>query len=81
MIDFVTIEKMDAESLALASKVTTHMRECEACMRKVRAFGVIYNELKQLGRKKEARKVLSDMTGQILTDAEPSVESADGIRS
>ena len=46
MIDFVSFDRIDPQTLANASAVTTHIRTCSACLRRVNAFQMIYDELK-----------------------------------
>lgn len=40
---------LDDKSLKNAAVVTGHITECETCLRKVKAFQVIYDEFVQLG--------------------------------
>ena len=49
MIDFVSFDRIDPQTLANASAVTTHIRTCSACLRRVNAFQMIYDELKDRG--------------------------------
>lgn len=49
MIEFVSLDTLDAKSLALASNVTTHIRNCPHCRGTVRAFQVICDEMTALG--------------------------------
>ena len=44
MIDFVSFDRIDPQTLANASAVT-----CSACLRRVNAFQMIYDELKDRG--------------------------------
>ncbi len=46
IIEFVSAEEFNDRFLELASDVTTHICECEECRRKVRAFQMVYDELK-----------------------------------
>ena len=41
MIAFVSMDTLDEASLALASKVTTHIRSCTRCKGTLRAFQLI----------------------------------------
>ncbi len=67
MIDFVSFDKMDAESLAKASYVNSHIRSCEQCLRKVRAFQTVYDELVRMGNKVAFRDVARDMVKEELS--------------
>ena len=58
MIDFVSFNKLDHESLALASKVNTHILECNACRKKAEAFQLVYDELVRMGRKDDFQTLI-----------------------
>lgn len=57
-IDFVSMNRMDEQSMELASKVNTHIGECENCLRKLRAFQSVYDEMCKLGTKSDYRKMV-----------------------
>lgn len=42
---YVSLKKLDEEAFALASKVDTHIRECDQCLELVRAVRTIHDEL------------------------------------
>ena len=42
IIDFVSISELDGASLELASRVNSHILKCPECLRKVEAFGELY---------------------------------------
>lgn len=46
IIEFVSAETFNDSFVKLASEITTHIRECEECRCKVRAFQTVYDELK-----------------------------------
>ena len=48
IIEFVSAETFNDSFVKLASEVTTHIRDCDECRRKVRAFQDVYDELKDL---------------------------------
>ena len=50
VIGFVSFTKLDAETKALVAKVNNHMLHCPACMRTVRAFQLVYDELDRMGQ-------------------------------
>ena len=62
MIDFVSIKKIDASSLALASRVNTHIRECDRCLSRVRALVDIYDELERRGLDNNASLLLEALS-------------------
>lgn len=44
IIDFVSIREWTEESLALIARVNGHIRSCDACLKRVQAFRLIYEE-------------------------------------
>ncbi|MBQ8058113.1 MAG: hypothetical protein IJ275_07270 [Ruminococcus sp.] len=44
---FVSINKMDDESMSLASKVNLHILKCDKCLKVVEAYQELYDGLKQ----------------------------------
>lgn len=45
MIDFVSLTELNDEAIELSQQVNGHIRACDECMKKVRAFQDIYDEL------------------------------------
>ncbi len=73
MIDFVSFNDLEPETLALASRVSAHILTCEACRAKVEAFQSVYDEFVRTNRfdaltdeaaeaakKAEARRLLGE---------------------
>lgn len=58
IIDFVSFESINEESLRLASRVNGHIRECEECRRAVSAFGEVYEELCRIYGVGEAKETV-----------------------
>ncbi len=52
IIDFVSFETLDNNTLQIASQVTAHINCCDECMEKVRAFQTVYDRLKERGVEK-----------------------------
>ena len=50
MIAFVSISELNTASLELASKVNTHIIECDLCRNKVRAFQEVFCGLGNEGK-------------------------------
>lgn len=50
IIDFVSMNQINDETLKLASTVNKHIGKCEKCLRKVRAFQLVYDEFVKLGK-------------------------------
>jgi len=58
IIDFVSMSNLDEQSLKNASIVTSHITSCEECLRKVRAFQVVFDEFTDLGLKVGSKQEL-----------------------
>lgn len=67
MIDFVSFDKVDAQILAKASYVNAHIRSCDQCLRKVRAFQTVYDELVRMGNRSAFRDVAREMAKEELS--------------
>lgn len=50
LIEFVSFEKIDGQSMKLAVRVNTHIRNCADCMGKVRSYQCVYDEFVRLAR-------------------------------
>ena len=60
IVDFVTLEKIDNKSLENAAKVNTHIRQCSGCLRKVRAFQMVYDEFEKMYNEKTDWKSIAE---------------------
>lgn len=60
IVDFVTFEKIDNKSLENAAKVNTHIRQCSGCLRKVRAFQMVYDEFEKMYKEKTDWKSIAE---------------------
>lgn len=65
MIDFVSMNNLDEESIKLASKVNLHIGECEKCLQKLQAFQLVYDEMIKIGSGLDYRKAIYSMTNEI----------------
>ena len=61
MIDFISLNKIDADTMRLASKVNAHTLRCEECREKVRALSGIYEELEGQGQKQRLRSLVKEL--------------------
>lgn len=59
IIDFVSINKMDAVSMKLASRVNGHILKCDECLKLVKAFQEVYDELQRMGRSSEFEQIMA----------------------
>lgn len=59
MIDFVSINKLDDESLKLASVVSAHILQCDICRKKVEAFQIVYDELIKMTKNKNFSNIIN----------------------
>lgn len=49
IIEFVSANELNSQSIKLAKKVNRHMRNCAHCYNKVRAFQLIFDEFMRIG--------------------------------
>ena len=59
IIDFVSISKMDADSMKLASRVNGHILKCDECLKIVESFQEVYDELQRMGRSTKIEKIMA----------------------
>lgn len=48
MIRFVSLTELNTEAVELSASVTKHIRTCRDCLKRVRAFQMIYDEFTSL---------------------------------
>lgn len=58
MIEFVSANEINGQSIELAKKVNGHIRTCAECFNKVRAFQIVYDEFKRIGSDENFKKYL-----------------------
>ncbi len=56
IIKFVSIKEFNDENIELAKKVNKHIRECEKCIKLVRAFQMLHDEFVRLQNKQDFEK-------------------------
>ena len=61
IIDFVSISTIETAALEKAAMVTTHIRDCGMCMRRVRAFQLVYDTCIRRGTVKEFGRIVREM--------------------
>lgn len=59
IIDFVSMDALTEQTLALAASVNGHIRKCPQCLQLVRAFQMIYDEFSVLARSGDFRRYLA----------------------
>ena len=47
MIEFVSFEEINEETMKLVQYVNGHIRSCETCRKKIQAYQNIYDEMKR----------------------------------
>ena len=60
IVEYVSLKKLNEEAFLLASKVDTHIRECEQCLELVRAVRSIHDEFAKVKRGKNFRAFLDE---------------------
>ena len=48
ILDFVSLTELNSKSIELSAKVNGHIRECDRCLKLVRAFQMLYDEFSNL---------------------------------
>lgn len=66
IIDFVSLNTVDEESMKLISKVNGHIIECAECRKKVRAFQDVYDEFVSIGVKNSSQVKEEDQDSPIM---------------
>ena len=59
IIDFVSINNLDADSMKLASRVNGHIRKCDECLKLVESFQEVYDELQCMGRSSGFEQIMA----------------------
>ena len=86
IIDFVSINELNSESIKLAATVNGHIRKCDRCLKLVRSFQMIYDEFSMLNMRGDFRKYISENFSSKESDnekdiiAENEFEEFDGYR-
>lgn len=60
IIKFVSLTELNSEAINLSASVNGHIRECEKCLKLVRAFQMIYDEFSRLDTSGDFRKFVSE---------------------
>lgn len=66
IIDFISFEKLDADTMNLASAVNGHICECQECFELVKSLQLIYEELQELGKASDFVKCATERYGNNL---------------
>lgn len=67
MIDFVSISELTPETLALVSKVNTHIRQCESCLTRLQSFQFVNDELTKQNQNAEESILACELRQQSKT--------------
>lgn len=70
MIRFVSLTEMNPEAVELAASVNRHIRGCKDCLKRVRAFQLIYDEFTELCAQGEFRTYAQIQEQQLSMEAE-----------
>ena len=82
IIDFVSLDRLNRESVELSAAVNGHIRRCKKCLKLVRAFQMIYDEFERLNMSGDLKKYISEnnlietiknesISGSDISDDEP----------
>lgn len=64
IISFVSLPELNSKATELSATVNGHIRECEKCLKLVRAFQMIYDEFSMLNDRGDFRKYISENTSE-----------------
>ncbi len=70
IIEFVSVEELNEQSLKLISDVNTHMRVCRKCTDKVNAYQDIYDEIDLSVEKMNVKRFMQIMSDEIAEEVE-----------
>ena len=65
IIDFVSINNPDADSMKLASRVNGHIRKCDECLKLVESFQTVYDELQRMGLSSDFEQIMTKNSSEI----------------
>ncbi len=58
IIEFVSFNELSDETLAMAGRVNEHISKCADCLKKVKAFQTVYDELCKLNNANNSKQYL-----------------------
>lgn len=61
MIDFVSLTELTSESVALSASVNGHIRGCKRCLKLVRSFQMVYDEISKIGTKDDFKHYITEI--------------------
>lgn len=67
MINFISISELTPETLALVSKVNTHIRQCDSCLTKLQSFQFVNDELTKQNQNAEESLLAYELRRQSKT--------------
>ena len=74
MIDFVSLTELNADALMLSAAVNGHIRQCEACLKRVQAFQTVHDEFRRMNYSGDFKKMI---TARLQTAKRLNVASAE----
>ena len=60
MIDFVSFDKLNSESLEFAAKINAHIFNCDECRKKIEAFQTLDDQFEKMENKKELEDMVKE---------------------
>ena len=85
IIRFVSLTEWSCEARALSAAVNGHIRKCGMCLRRVRAFQLIYDKFLRLNPGEDFQKYFSENIAEDLfsyddlIESGPAYEAFDGL--
>lgn len=77
IIEFVSMNKLDEDAIALSATVNGHIRKCEKCLKLVRAFQTVYDEFYRLNFNGDFKKFVEEAIEDAKNEKKKSSESQD----
>lgn len=74
IIEFVSLTELNGEAINLSASVNGHIRECEKCLKLVRAFQMIYDEFSRLSSGGDFKKYVIDKVLKDTAENENAIE-------
>ncbi len=86
IIEFVSLTELNGEAINISASVNGHIRECEKCLKLVRAFQTIYDEFSRLSSDSDIKKHIidkvlkDDVENEAAIEIKPVIEEFDGYK-
>ena len=80
IINFVSLSEMNKEAMELSAAVNGHIRKCEKCLERVRAFQLIYDEFSKLNSSGNFRKYISKTASVEISKTQNDIKAKNTLK-